>query len=178
MAKLDRLTDGVTPHLEPGETIQASVQGTYEKNDWTRTGAFFATDRRIVFYGKKVTGFDLESFPYKNVSSVEQGKGMMGATVSFFASGNKVSMKWISDQAALAAFLGIVHGRMNEASAVRPPEAPAPAAPAVAVTSPLPPAASAGDVMQQLKQLGELKDAGVLTEAEFEEKKAEFLKRL
>ena len=39
-------------------------------------------------------------------------------------------------------------------------------------------AASPPDVMQQLKQLGELKDTGVLSEAEFEDKKAELLKRI
>jgi hemolysin activation/secretion protein len=44
-----------------------------------------------------------------------------------------------------------------------PPPAPAPAA------------AGEGDTLTQLKQLGELKDAGVLTEAEFEAQKAKIL---
>lgn len=34
------------------------------------------------------------------------------------------------------------------------------------------------DVMDQLRKLGELRDAGVLTEAEFEAKKADLLGRL
>lgn len=43
-----------------------------------------------------------------------------------------------------------------------PPPAPAPAAPAV-------------DPIAQLKELGELRDSGVLTEAEFEAQKAKIL---
>jgi hypothetical protein len=43
----------------------------------------------------------------------------------------------------------------------------------------VPPAVPAGpDIMAQLKQLGQLRDAGVLTEEEFASKKAELLSRL
>ena len=38
--------------------------------------------------------------------------------------------------------------------------------------------ASGSDVMQQLKQLGELRDAGVVTPEEFEAKKVEMLERI
>jgi len=52
-----------------------------------------------------------------------------------------------------------------------------PAAPAVA--APAPAEAPAGpSPIEQLKQLGELRDAGVLTDGEFEAKKAELLKRV
>jgi len=47
-----------------------------------------------------------------------------------------------------------------------PPPPPAPAAPA---------ASSMDDKIAQLKELGQLKDAGVLTEAEFEAQKAKIL---
>jgi len=48
---------------------------------------------------------------------------------------------------------------------------PAPPAPAPAAA----PAASAGSVIDQLKELGELKEQGILTEAEFEAQKAKVL---
>jgi Short C-terminal domain len=41
-----------------------------------------------------------------------------------------------------------------------------------------PPAAAAADPMEQLRKLGELRDAGVLTDSEFTTKKAELLARL
>ena len=64
-------------------------------SDSVRKGILAATDRRMVFFAKKVGGYDLESFPYGNISSLEQGKNMMGGLLKFFASGNTVSMKWI-----------------------------------------------------------------------------------
>lgn len=59
----------------------------------------------------------------------------------------------------------------QEQQSAPPPPAPAPA--------PAPQAASGGmdDVLTQLKQLGELKDQGVLTEAEFEAQKQRILAR-
>ena len=59
--------------------------------------------------------------------------------------------------------------------APQPPITPQPAAPPPA------PAAPTNDtniIMEQIKQLGALKDAGILTAEEFETKKAELLKRL
>lgn len=95
-----KLIEDARTHLYPGEEIFASVLGAYESKimgkDTVRNGVFLATNSKIVFYGKKMFGYDLEVFPYSNISSIEMGKGMMGHTISFFASGNKVKMKWIN----------------------------------------------------------------------------------
>ncbi|UTT61547.1 SHOCT domain-containing protein [Microcella humidisoli] len=54
--------------------------------------------------------------------------------------------------------------------------APAAAAPAPApAAAPAPPANDMGAKLEQLKQLGELRDAGILTPEEFEAKKAVIL---
>lgn len=55
-----------------------------------------------------------------------------------------------------------------------PPPAAAPAAPPVA--PPPPSTTDTQTLIDQLRQLGELRDAGVLTEAEFEVKKAQILR--
>ena len=81
--------------------------------------------------------------------------------------------------AAKVAVASSVHGRIQRrqqqrwaaqdqmaAGAAPPPSAPA-AAPA--------PPADMGDRLAQLKQLGELLSAGVLTQAEFEQQKAKIL---
>lgn len=64
-----------------------------------------------------------------------------------------------------------------------PPPVPPPPAAAVAPAAAASPAAAApgGDsavIMDQIKQLGSLRDAGVLTQEEFDAKKAELLKRI
>jgi len=168
MSKLDKLVDLARPHLESGEAIKAAVLGTYETkimgSDTVRAGILLATDRRVVFYAKKFTGYDLESFPYGNISSFEQGKNMMGHNITFYASGNRVHVKWIPTDNNLAALTDLVKATMNTSHRAAPTSTPsAPAQP---------------DVMSQLRQLGELRDAGVVTQAEFDSKKAELLSRL
>ena len=95
--------------------------------------------------------------------------------------------------AATVAVASSVHGRIqrrqqqrwarqDEAAAAAAPPAPPPPAPAPMAAAPQPqaPAASAqpadmGERLAQLKQLGELLSAGVLTQAEFDQQKARIL---
>jgi hypothetical protein len=67
MANKDKLVSQAQPHLESGEPVVAAVMGAYEAkivgNDTVRNGVMLATDRRIVFYAKKLGGYELESFP-------------------------------------------------------------------------------------------------------------------
>lgn len=140
----------------------AVVMGAYETKilgrDSVRNGVFLATDRRLVFFAKKMLGFELEVFPYTNISSVEMSKGFMGYAVSFFASGNKGKMKWIME-GNVKQFMQYVKDQMGK----RETRAPTNAQP---------------DIADQLAKLGQLRDAGVLTDSEFEQKKKELLARM
>lgn len=145
--------------------------GAYETkvmgSDTVRNGVLIATDRRVVFYAKKLRGFDLESFPFGNISSFEHGKSMMGHHVAFHASGNAVQVKWLQPATDFAAFIDVVKEAMNaKHRAVEPAASPATAS------------GSAVDVVELLKQLGGLRDAGVITAEDFEAKKTELLSRL
>jgi hypothetical protein len=62
---------------------------------------------------------------------------------------------------------GYYEGQQMAAAEYAPPPPPPPAA--------SPPAASRDDMLQQLRELGELRDQGVLTEAEFAAEKAKVL---
>jgi len=85
--------------------------------------------------------------------------------------------------AATVAVASSVHGRIQRRQQQRwaaQDHAAAPAAPPPPAASPPPPAAPAqpadmGERLAQLKQLGELLSAGVLTQAEFEQQKARIL---
>lgn len=146
-------------HLESDEPVSAAVMGSYETKrfggDSVRTGVFIATDRRILLYAKKMGGYEMESFPYSNVSSIESSKGLMGGSISFFASGNKAKMKWIKagDEQA---FVAHVRDRIGKKSS----------------------APTGNDVASQIQKLASLRDAGILTEEEFAAKKTEMLARL
>lgn len=65
---------------------------------------------------------------------------------------------------------------MNNAPAARPPQPPG--TPMGAGPAAAPPAESRDQIMATLKQLGELKAAGILTDAEFDAKKKELLAKL
>jgi hypothetical protein len=94
--------------------------------------------------------------------------------------------------AATVAVASSVHGRVQRrqqarwaaqdqahAAAVPAPPSPvpyaAPGPPQQAYAEPAPPPADTNDRLAQLKQLGELLSAGVLTQAEFEREKARIL---
>ena len=163
VAKLDKLLTQAREHLDEGEDVVSAVQGTYETkiagNDTVRKGAFIATDRRLVFYAKKLTGYDLESYPYDHISSIETGKGMMGHQITFFASGNKVHMKWIDAKQDVPGFISTVRARMKGGAGD--------GAAAVASSEP--------DVSDQIRKLAQLRDEGLVTDEEFQAKKAQLL---
>ena len=164
MAKIDRLLERVKEHLDEGEQPLQTVLGAYETKimgrDSVRNGIFIATDQRLLFYAKKLTGYDFESFPYENISSMEMGKNMTGHYISFFASGNSCKMKWISN-GDVRAFVDTVK---TQTAAAKSSAAPASEQPT--------------DPVNQLERLGKLHAAGVLTDEEFSAKKGEILARL
>ena len=162
MAGKDKLMAQAAEHLD-GEIALASAEGSYETrmlgNDHVRKGVLIATDRRLVFFAKKLGGFQLESFPYANISSFEQGKNMMGGTVSFYASGNRVSVKWIAAKEDLRTLVDVVNRYTSQ-----PVESGA-VAPSNAGLTPK------SDPMEQLTKLAELRERGLLTEDEFQAKR-------
>jgi hypothetical protein len=166
VAKFDRLLAQAKEHLEEGEEVLASVKGSYETKrmgqDSVRKGILAASDRRLVFFAKKMTGYDLEVFPYENISSIEMGKSMMGHHIKFFASGNEVKLKWIDKKEDVGAFVGEVKSRMKGGT-------PAPGAA---------PGDTAPDIGTQIRQLAQLRDEGLLTQEEFDAKKADLLAKM
>lgn len=162
MAKIEKLVDSAREHLEQGEQVLASVMGAYETklmgSKTVRNGVFIATDRRMVFYGKKMFGYDLEVFPYSNISSIEMSKGMMGHSIGFFASGNKIEMKWINS-GDVSEFTQIVKSKIGKKSE-----------PAQTTSQ-----NNSVDLADQIRKLADLRDQGILTEEEFQAKKSQLL---
>lgn len=150
-------------YLWEGETVQRMTTGTYGKG----TGLVVMTDRRLVFVQDGVMSKSTEDFPYSKISSVSWNSGMMLGTLVVFASGNKAEIKNMNKD----------DGK-EMADALRERLADSPASQTLATSASAPAAASGPDVMEQLKKLGELRDAGVLTPEEFDAKKADLLSRL
>ncbi len=151
-----KLLGELQKHLDEGEVVQCSVLGAYETKimgkDSARNGIFAATNKQLFFYAKKLTGYDLEAFPYLNISSIEMGKNMMGHHITFFSSGNKTNIKWINS-VGVVEFVAYVKEQIGKKHT----------------------AGSAGDSVDQLKKLAELKRQGIVTEEEFTAKKKQLL---
>jgi hypothetical protein len=147
-------------HLWEGETVDQMTTGMYGKGN----GLVVLTDRRLLFLHEGLMSKTSEDFPIEKVSSVQWSSGMLTGTIVVFASGNKSEIKNVNKDDGKEIIDKIRH-RLT---------APADASPTRQATE----APATPDPIEQLKKLGELRDAGLLTEQEFEKKKTELLDRL
>ena len=143
--------------IRAGEKIAALGQGTYEK----KQGIVALTDQRLFFFEKSIGSESLEEFGCASISSLEVGKKVTGERLVIHSSGNR------------AEITHMMHGQADElARSFR-------ALKSQLDTSPPTPASGAEpDVLDQIRKLGDLRDAGVLTTEEFDAKKASLLDRL
>lgn len=146
-------------HLHDGEVVDYIAQGTYATNQ----GIVVLTSTRMLFLFHGMVSQALEDFPYRSLSSVQSKAGFATGELTVHASGNQAVISHIikPDLKHLADAL-----RERIATGGQPP-----------APSPLPPSTQP-DVMEQLRKLGELRNVGVLTQEEFDAKKAELLSRL
>lgn len=128
MASARKLAAGLNDQLEDGEVVVAFVAGTYEalllgRADTARSGVLAVTDRRVVMYGKKVGGFEMESVSISSIAGVAASKNAMGTAIAVTAvSGARLSLKWIHDKAAVETFMSAVNNRSAQANL--PPPTP------------------------------------------------------
>jgi hypothetical protein len=146
--------------LNNGESVQYSIFGTYETktlgNNTVKNGILVATEKRIIFYAKRFSGFDLENFDYSKISTFELSKKLIGNVLTIYSSGNKVNVKWIND-AELDDFVTYVNDRMqskNYKEATIDNEE---------------------QNLKKIKQLKELLDMEAITQEEFDTKKSRLL---
>ncbi len=140
--------------MDRGERAMVTIGGVRDG----RSGILVATNKRVLFFAKRLVGHDMEVFPYENISSLETQKALLSTDVTLFASGNRVSVS--VTEGNVIAFLKRVKTEMDKRSSID--------------ASP----DDSADPMDQLAKLGELRDKGVLSKTEFESKKAEILDRI
>lgn len=142
-------------HLWEGERVSAMTTGAYGKG----TGLVVMTDRRLLFLQDGMMSKSTEDFPYSKISSVSWNSGLAMGTIVVFASGNKAEIKNVQKDDGKS-IVDALRARLADSPVAAPP----------AVAQP--------DVMEQLKKLGDLRDAGILSDEEFTAKKADLLNRL
>jgi Bacterial PH domain/Short C-terminal domain len=148
-------------HLWEDEHVERMTTGAYGAG----TGLLVVTDRRLLFIKEGAMSKKSEDFPLEKVSSVQWSSGMVTGTITIFASGNKAEIKNVNKDDGKA----ITDLMRHRLSAPKPTATASSAAEAPT---------AAADIPDQIRKLGELRDAGVLTADEFEAKKAELLSRM
>lgn len=147
---------GLIQHMLHGDERVVEIgQGVYGG----KMGIVVLTNRRLFYFEKSWASQTVEEFPLKSISSVSVESKGSGEKLKIHSSGNVSDIEHMTHGQG-DAFARQIRNLMQERDA---PPAAAAAAP------------SAGD---RLKQLVELHDAGILTDAEFEAKRSELLAQL
>lgn len=147
-------------HLDPNETLVTWSKGlcasTILGQETKRNGFILATDQRVLVFINKLLGrFELEEFPYSTMSSIEHGKGLLGHSVKFIASGNalRVTMMVEGDPKGLYEYVRSRIGKKGQGS------------------EPNSQNKDEADFPSKLAQLADLRERGFLTTDEFQRAK-------
>jgi hypothetical protein len=150
----------VTEHLWPDEQVKEMTAGMYGGGK----GLVVLTDRRLMFIKEGVMRRTSEDFPLDKMSSAQWSSGLATGKMTIFASGNKAEIGGVNK----ADGKRIVDNLRARLSAAPTPMAPASTADGGGTPDPT----------DQIRKLAELRDAGILSNEEFETKKAEILGRM
>ena len=166
MANYSTNLSALSEHLDPDESVLASCWGCYETKslgtDTLKNGILVVTEKRVILYGKRFSGFNLETFPYDKISAIELSKGFLGKKISVKMSGNETTLKYIKtgdgDPDAVVSKAKELMECNSSNSILK--------------------SSGESDIIEQIRKLAELKDAGILSESEFDAKKSELLSRI
>ncbi|MFE9690586.1 PH domain-containing protein [Micromonospora sp. NPDC005806] len=176
------------PQLEPGVLWAAKGQPLTGIG-----GGRYKLTATMLFFEKGVLSTNAQQVPVAHVldvdlrqSIVQKGRGVGNIVVQVQRS-NGVEWVILEDVPDPRNALSIINKAVQDARLIEqqrmntriyaglPPVVPEPQP---APATPTPPPAAAPDPIEQLRQLGQLRDAGILSEQEFATKKAEILSRL
>ena len=141
--------------LDPEEQVLALGQGTYEKSQ----SLIVLTDKRLIFLEKGILRESVKEFQLGAISFLSLSKAWGTESLEFTVSGVKGKITQL--ESGQGENIANLYRQLRNTPAAKASAAPA-----------------RPDVLAQLARLGQLRDAGVLTEEEFTAKKKELLGRL
>jgi len=143
------------------EIVEGMITGTYNNG----IGALFATNKRLIFVDKGlIFGLKVEDFPLDKVTSIQYETGLLLGKITIFASGNKAEIK-DTDKALTRIFSETVRAKIERLTTHKTTNNQMQNNPVVTME----------EKISQLERLQKLKEAGILTDVEFSQQKAQIL---
>lgn len=146
-------------HLKSGEKMVAwgdgyigNVMGV--KEDAQKNGSLIVSNERVIFYRRGLLGEVLETIPLKSITSIERRSTLGHRVIRIHTSHDRLEFKLFDKAIEQTLMDAIEAGRGAETKQAAP------------------------DGVDLLKQLAQLRDAGVVTEQEFQDKKRDLLSRM
>lgn len=146
--------------------------------------AVVATDKRLIFFSPKLLGrFDFKDFLWRELGNAHLSQGMIGSTfsASHVQTGQKLSMDYLNKQAAQRLYrLCQEHEEQAvELRRQREMEERRAGAMSIQVGMPAAPTPSTnGDLVQRMATLKTMLDQGLISPAEFEQRKQQILSQV
>jgi len=132
-------------------------------DDTQRNGALIITNKRVAFVRKGIFGEVFETIPLNKITSVET-KSLLGHRVlRFHTSNDELAFKSFSKKELFDSARDYVEEAREQGDA--------------RLTNP-PTTSEDADILKRIEDLGRLRDSGLLSEEQFEEKKSELISRL
>lgn len=149
-------------HLKPTETVKAWAQGYIGElmgagNKTQHNGVFIITEKKVFFYKKGFLGEVLQSIPIDKITSIERRSIMTVAVIKFYTSGDSLECKIIrkDQEAAIYEVVEAIREKVENE---------------IVTTT-----VAGESAIDKIKKLAGLRDDGIITEEEFQEKKTALL---
>jgi hypothetical protein len=145
--------------------VAVAKRRAFGTRGWLQNGCtpVVVTDRRVVFTEQGMVRSRLEDFPSDRISSIQTEAGVVFGKLTILPQAQAV-IERVGPKERIPEIGDYIRGRLGGAATPVPPAADA-----------IPAAATP---MEQLKQLGGLHGAGILTQEEFQARKAALLGRI
>lgn len=152
-------------HIKPNENVLAYAEGYIGEmmgsgDKKQHNGSLIVTEQRVCFYRKGILGEVLETMPVKSITSIERKSVLGHRTIVIHTSNDELSFKTLKKDEEASVHDAIERVRdsvskpVNENTAV------------------------SNDPFEKLKKLKNLNEQGILSDDEFEAKKAELMKSI
>jgi len=145
--------------LRPSEKVLAATTTLRTQGKRSDNGVLIVSDERLLFVHARGFATASEEIPLSNISGIVDRKGMaFGHIIVTGAGGITTEFKNINKN-RISELMEAIRSHLSAGPKVQQP-------------------VGAPDLVEQIRSLGELRDAGVLTEEEFSAKKADLLQRM